>query len=274
MEQLKVLNYSNVFIASYFTDDRHCSHLNREHTLLYIKSGELEINERGKVTNLKHGQCAFIRKDNQVTLTKLTKKGKPYQSIVLKFTKTFLREFYRNMNKQIIPQDIKRNQLSLCLLPAKRPDIVSLFESIIPYLASDTQPSEELLKLKMTEGIYVLLNSDKNLYASLFDFTEPWKIDILDYMNENYMYDLSIQEMASYTGRSLATFKRDFKKVSEMPPQKWLISKRLEIAHKLIQEGKQKISEICYHVGFINLSHFSKAYKKMYGYAPTNTSFI
>jgi hypothetical protein len=53
----------------------------------------------------------------------------------------------------------------------------------------------------MTEGVLILLNTDKNVYASLFDFVEPWKIDILDFLNENYMYDLSMEEMASYTGR-------------------------------------------------------------------------
>ncbi|VDR34855.1 Uncharacterised protein [Alistipes sp. cv1] len=74
-----------------------------------------------------------------------------------------------------------------------------------------------MLKLKMIEGTYVLLNTDRNLYASLFDFVDPWKIDI-DYLNENYMYDLSMEEIASYTGRSLATFKRDFAKVSDLPP--------------------------------------------------------
>lgn len=66
----------------------------------------------------------------------------------------------------------------------------------------------------MIEGAYVLLNTDKNLYASLFDFVDQWKIDIIDYLNENYMYDLTMAEIASYTGRSLATFKRDFAKVS------------------------------------------------------------
>ena len=71
----------------------------------------------------------------------------------------------------------------------------------------------------MVEGIYVLLNTDRNLYASLFDFVEPWKIDILDYLNENYMCDLSLEEIASYTGRSLATFKRDFVKVSKVDYQ-------------------------------------------------------
>ncbi len=31
-------------------------------------------------------------------------------------------------------------------------------------------------------------------------------------MNENYMYEFSMEEIAHYTGRSLATFKRDFKR--------------------------------------------------------------
>ena len=62
----------------------------------------------------------------------------------------------------------------------------------------------------MTEGVYVLLNANKNLYASLFDFADPWKIDILEFLEKNYMNDLSLEEIANYTGRSLATFKRDF----------------------------------------------------------------
>lgn len=270
METLKVLDYSNVFIASYFTDDMQCSHMNREHTLIYIRSGELEINERDRNTRLSKGQCAFIRRDNKVILTKLVKEGTPYCSIVLKFSRKFLREFYQAMHKQSIPYHAKRDEASLSLLPSNRPDIASLFESIIPYFESGVKPSDELLKLKMTEGIYILLNTNKNLYASLFDFVEPWKIDILDYMNENYMYDLSMAELASYTGRSLATFKRDFKKASDVSPQKWLIKRRLEAAREQIKEGRRKISEICFDVGFTNLSHFSKMFKQTYGHAPTD----
>ena len=52
MEQLKVLDYSNVFIASYFTDDRECAHPNAEHTLIYLVSGELEISDNGKITDV------------------------------------------------------------------------------------------------------------------------------------------------------------------------------------------------------------------------------
>ena len=41
MERLDVFDCSNVLIASYFTDDRGCAHENREHTLIYLCSGEL-----------------------------------------------------------------------------------------------------------------------------------------------------------------------------------------------------------------------------------------
>lgn len=163
---------------------------------------------------------------------------------------------------------MKRYNVSLRELPL-RPDITSLFESMTPYFNSDIKPTDALLNLKMMEGVYALLNTDKELYASLFDFTEPWKIDILEFLNNNYMNDLSMEEIANYTGRSLSTFKRDFKKYSDLSPQKWLIKRRLEAAHELLSNGKKKVSEVCFDVGFKNLSHFSKIYKEAYGYAPT-----
>ena len=269
MEQLDVFDCSNVFIASYFTDDRGCAHENREHTLIYLCSGKLEIEERGKKTVLKPGDCAFMRRDNRMWLQKKVEDGRPYRSVVLKFSKAFLKEFYQTLNRQELPTNSKRERASLRILPDNRPDIRSLFESVIPYFDAGKKPSEEVLRLKMIEGIYVLLHTDKALYASLFDFVEPWKIDILDYLNENYMCDLSMDEIASYTGRSLATLKRDFAKVSDLTPQKWIIKRRLEAAHDLIKSGKKKVTEACFDVGFKNLSHFSKVYKEAYGVAPS-----
>ena len=54
MEKLEVFDCSNVFIASFFTDDRGCAHCNREHTLIYILSGELEITDDGKKTRRRY----------------------------------------------------------------------------------------------------------------------------------------------------------------------------------------------------------------------------
>ena len=114
-----------------------------------------------------------------------------------------------------------------------------------------------------------MLNADKSVYASLFDFTDAWKIDILGFLNDNYMYDLNLEELARYTGRSLTTFKRDFKKISDLTPEKWIVRKRLEVAHYLLTTEGRKIKDVIIDVGFKNLSHFSRIYKDMYGYAPS-----
>ena len=123
--------------------------------------------------------------------------------------------------------------------------------------------------MKMIEGLYTVLNADKSVYASLFDFTDAWKIDILGFLNDNYMYDLNLEELARYTGRSLTTFKRDFKKISDLTPEKWIVRKRLEVAHYLLTTEGRKIKDVIIDVGFKNLSHFSRIYKDMYGYAPS-----
>lgn len=269
MEKLDILDCSNVFIASYFSDDRGCAHCCQEHTLIYIYSGELEITENGEKHILHSGDSAFMRRDNSLWLQKRIKDGKPYRSLVLKFSKDFLKDFYKTLNKCSIPREARRDKKSLILLPNNRVDVRSLFESIVPYFDSGIKPSDEILKLKMIEGIYIILNTDLNLYASLFDFVDPWKINIMEFMEKNYMEDLSLPEMAYYTGRSLSTFKRDFKQYSSLTPQKWLIRRRLQAAHELILKSGRKVSDICFDVGFKNLSHFSKVYKETYGIAPT-----
>lgn len=269
MERLEVFDCSNVFIASYFTDDRGCAHCNREHTLIYIQSGELEITDGARKTVLHPGDCAFMRRDNRMWLQKRVTGSSPYRSVVMKFSREYLKRFFQRLRSGEVPVDAKREKKSLVKFPADRLDVRSLFESLLPYFDAGVIPDDDILEMKMAEGMSAILKTDENLYASLFDFVEPWKIDIMDFMEKNFMNDLSMSEMAYYTGRSLATFKRDFKKVSELTPQKWLIRRRLEAARELIRKGGRKISEVCFDVGFKNLSHFSKLYKELYGMAPT-----
>ena len=155
MEVLKVYDYSNVFIASYFSDDRQCAHANKEHTLIYLRSGELDINDNGIRYTLNQGECAFMRRDHLMMLQKRVQPEVPYQSVVLKFSRKFLRDFYQTMDKSIIPTGSIREQKSLTILPIERPEIKSLFESILPFFDSPIEPSEALLQLKMIEGLYI-----------------------------------------------------------------------------------------------------------------------
>ncbi|WP_420152907.1 helix-turn-helix domain-containing protein, partial [Siphonobacter sp.] len=71
------------------------------------------------------------------------------------------------------------------------------------------------------------------------------------------------------SGRSLATFKRDFEKIFHLSPHRWLLNKRLQDAYFLIKEKGRKPSEVYLEVGFEDLSHFSFAFKKAFGQPPS-----
>ena len=83
------------------------------------------------------------------------------------------------------------------------------------------------------------------------------------------MFNMPLEQFGYLTGRSLTTFKRDFKKAFSISPQRWLTEKRLELAHYELTQKKRKASDVYLEAGFENLSHFSFAFKKRYGFAPS-----
>jgi AraC family transcriptional regulator, exoenzyme S synthesis regulatory protein ExsA len=267
-DKLKTLSYSGIFLSCFSDYSEKCIHATPEHVLVYLYSGEQIIEDRNKTIKLQAGDCAFIRRDHRLKMYKNSKGEDLYKGISLTFNRNVLRDFYSKMKKSEMPKEVKISDKTVFKLETN-PAIESLFQSLTTYFDSNVKPTEAVTNLKLLEGIYAILNSNEAFYPLLFDFAEPWKIDLLEFLNSNYMEELSMQQIASFTGRSLATFKRDFKKISNLTPQKWLIKKRLEMAYiKLKEEGK-KVQDVYMEVGFKNASHFSTAFKKQYEISPT-----
>jgi len=267
MEKAEAINYSGIFFSCYAKGGTNCVNMVRDHTLTYIYSGELEIDNNGEKHVLGKNQCVFIKRDHRVQMIKKTKGDEPYWGISLVYQRNDLREFYHKLDKSKIPGKPGKKDLGFAKMDAQ-PDIISLFESLKPYLNSDVAPLPQVIELKKIEGIYALLHADEAYFPILFDFTDPWKIDLMQFMNDNYMYDLSMGEFASFTGRSLATFKRDFSRISDLPPQKWIIRRRLEAAYDIIRNKNRKASDVYLEVGFKDITHFYHAFKKQYGFTP------
>lgn len=93
-------------------------------------------------------------------------------------------------------------------------------------------------------------------------------IDIERVMTENFLTNLKVEEFAKLCGRSLSAFKRDFRKTFKTSPSKWIKSRRLEHARKLLHESNLNINQIGYDCGFINSSHFIKSFKEKYKLPP------
>lgn len=266
-DKLRTISYSGIFLSCFSDFSEKCIHATPEHVLLYLYSGEQVIEDRNNRITIQAGECAFIRRNHRLAMYKNSKGDELYKGISLTFNRNLLREFYSRLKKSDLPKKVKISEENVFKIE-QRADITSLFQSLAPYFDEHVKPTEGVTHLKLQEGIYTLLNNSDIFFPILFDFTEPWKVDIFEFLNDNYTDDLTMEQIASYTGRSLATFKRDFKKISNLTPQKWLIKKRLEAAYiKLKEEGK-KVQEVYVEVGFKNPSHFSTAFKRQYGIPP------
>jgi AraC family transcriptional regulator, exoenzyme S synthesis regulatory protein ExsA len=233
------------------------------HMLIWFISGETKIVQADATYLFKAGDIFLIPRNQLATIINYPKDGLPHKTVVMHLSTTRLKDFYANLNvkpKASVSQKIHSF--------SNHPLLESCLASLIPYFEMKDLP-ENIASLKITEAISILRAIDNEIDTVLANFEEPGKLDLVSYMEKNFMFNMPMEKFGYLTGRSLTTFKRDFKKAFNTTPQKWLTQKRLKLAHYEFVEKKKKPIDVCYEVGFENLSHFSYAFKKHFGYAPT-----
>ncbi len=235
-----------------------------DHVFGRIVSGEVKVVVADQTNTLNAGDTFFCPRNQLATFIKYPKDGKPYKSVMISLRADRLKSYYAL--REITPGN--DHQHGIRLYP-DHPLLESLFGSIEPYLGMEEDVPPAIIAVKIEEAITVLRAIDAGIDRVLANFSIPGKIDLADFMEKNFMFNMPLQKFAYLTGRSLTTFKTDFKKAFDVSPQRWLTQKRLEMAHYELMEKSRKPVEVYLEAGFENLSHFSFAFKKHFGYAPT-----
>jgi AraC-like DNA-binding protein len=234
-----------------------------DHMLVWFISGETKIIQAEYTFNFKTGDIFLIPRNELATIINYPKNGLPHKTVVMHLSTERLKKFYEKTahTKQTQPQQ-KIYRFS------NHPLLESCLASLIPYFDLESEFPESLATLKIEEAIHILRLIEPSVDSVLANFDVPGKIDLIDFMQRNFMFNLSLEKLGYLTGRSLSTFNRDFKKLFHTTPQKWLTDKRLELAYYHLAEKKKKPTEIYLEVGFEDLSHFSFTFKKKYGVSP------
>ncbi len=147
----------------------------------------------------------------------------------------------------------------------------SFFVSMYTYFAGTTTPDKSLLELKFRELILNIADNPNNVGALSYFcslMSEPQSVSLERVMNDNYCFNLKLQQYAILGNRSLSAFKRDFQKQFGNTPGKWLLEKRLQHAQFLLANMDKTVSEAAFESGFENLSHFSRCFKGRFNISP------
>jgi AraC-like DNA-binding protein len=235
-------------------------------TLVLQVSGQFTLETASQKISMRSGEMLLIGKNQLGQITKTPPPGENYETIVISLQEDLLRKIALEEQIEIQQKYVGPPNI---LIPAN--DFLrGYFQSIIPYVRNpDEKIPAAMGILKVKEGVKLLLHIMPGLSKFLFDFSEPYKIDLEKFMLSNFHFNLPVEKFAQLTGRSLAGFKRDFKKSFGTPPRQWLTERRLVEARHLIEKKNRKASAIYLDLGFESLSHFSHSFKKRFGKAPS-----
>lgn len=93
--------------------------------------------------------------------------------------------------------------------------------------------------------------------------------EAITFIDANYQYDISIQDIATACGLNRSYFGRLFKETMSLSPQQYLIQYRMTKAAQLLKGSRIPVAEVGIAVGYENQLHFSRAFKSVFDVSPS-----
>ena len=236
------------------------------HVFSMILSGtQVVTSYEGEKMRISAGSGGFLSR-SVYTITDLMTEGASFESCLFFVEDELLEHFLAHFPLTEIA--ITRPAV---FFPLATNSAVEYFLQTLPaYAQKVNDPSGHLLRTKTLELLFLLAETPGNeqfvpfiqhLHLGKKRFLKP-------FLEANFDKPLKVEDYALLTGRSLSSFRRDFKRFFNQTPQQWLKQKRLEKAYELLTQAQGTVTDIAFAVGYENVSHFIKAFRQKYGNSP------
>lgn len=242
-------------------------HLPQEACFIHFKSTNATINGSTVCANNSQNNFnVFVNCGNYLTKLSPLNTQSTSEIIVIHLYKDLIQEIYQNDFLILNTFD----NYSQTYLFNNEEIISNYIESLELYFKTPSLFNKELIVLKIKELIVLLINCG---YAQNLEevFTKMFskKVHTLTEVVTTHLYsNINIEQLAWLAGMSLSTFKREFQKTFNDSPSNYLKKKRISEALKLLTYTDLSVSEICFKVGFEDLSNFGKIFKKLTNLSP------
>lgn len=266
--KFQYLEYNGIQIAAFIEANNQEEHTGYypKNILFHVEQGQFNMRYQHKLYTIEKGNFCLIRKFTELDCFKTWTKEEGCAIVnAMVLQDDFIQDAIKELGYKIPNKQVDEGVVDL----GKNAILTGLYQSLTLYLSDNQEPDQNLMYLKTKEALLGIIQSDPNHLALFYEISKSVKADLLAFMQYHSLSTLPLNQLAKLSGRSLSTFNRDFRKSFHTSPHAWLLKKRLSKARELLLTTEQKSSEIYLELGFKELAHFSKAFKKEFGIPPS-----
>jgi len=174
-------------------------------------------------------------------------------------------------------------------------DVVTHYLSKVQKLALDHEPEKlfctvnnaneflaffESIQLSIAEPAYLTAKLEELLHliawrvgavrfhSLLSRKSTSEKENLTRLLNSQDIVNLTVNDLAKISGQSISTLNREFKRLFNETPKRWLLTKKLAYAKDLLERKNISVTEVAFSLGYENVSSFIKVFKDKYGVTP------
>lgn len=234
--------------------------------LFYVQRGQLNLEVNQKLHTIKKGAFALIRKYTHGQCFKTWGESEGSAKMIAFILQD---EFLQKVIEKVAVKPTKLAPIEQIVDLPYNALLKGLMDSIWTYIEGNLQLDRSMVELKTMEALLAVTQSRPDLVPILKNYTRVERADLETFIRHNFMYNISLEKLAKMSGRSLSTFNRDFKALFQKPPHQWIKQQRLELARSLLLQTHKMPSDVYLEVGFEDLAHFSRSFKKYFGENPS-----
>ena len=237
-----------------------------QHLLYVVLGGSVKLTCGRQTWTVRKNEMILLRRAQSVSYEKQgSEETGLFESQLFAINDELLKDFLTSQQVQI---PTMKEEYGTQVSPMSE-RLVAYCWSLSPYFNDPSQVNPGLLRLKVMELLYNVMDCSKNIFRQMLQLRQPVKTDLHRVVEENYTSPISLDELAYLSGRSLSSFKREFQDIYGAPPARWIREKRLSKAHEMLRSSTLSVADVAYSLGFENPTHFSRIFKQQYGYAPS-----
>ena len=236
-------------------------HLHAQLELLYVEEGEIEITINGCTQLLKGGDLS-VSFPNSVHSYRTPPNQTSMHCILVILNLTVVGDFINTLLK-FHPKKpfINKNQLHKDV-PYAINTLMEEYNSALGHSKCSpiSKAYSQIIISRLLQQMELITNTDTNYFDIIFE--------IINFINENYMQPLSLEDMSKALGVGKFHLSRVFSDKINVSFNDYVNGIRVSWACNMLSNTNKNITQIAYDCGFQSTRTFNRAFHKVYNVSP------